>query len=209
MHFYDLYQVHSKEELYEQLTNKCMMIKKENKEFKKSKTSMEMTIERQKTMLAQNEQEIMEKDKKIGLLKDNQRNISDKMRKMERDMNVRFDEYDNKLKIFTEEKMRLISKLNEAKKDKKHNKHEYDDIVKRCGVLQEENDKLLNDIEKLKYFISDTNRRSMELVNNLEYNLAASNGSGNDQSNLSSDISLTMTYSKGRFPAGDTSQNFV
>ena len=219
------FQIHLKEEQTQQLTNKWMVTKKENKELKKSKIAMEMTIERQKSMVKDNEQQIKEKDKKIALLKDNQRNMSDKMRKMEREMNMRFDEYDNKLKMFNDEKVRLHSKLTDAKKETKQSKNDYDEIMKQCGSLQEENDKLLNDVEKLRYLLSETNRKSIQLMecinnnklmmNNLGYNTmtatatSIANADCCAPSQLSSDISLTMTYSKCRFPAGDTSQNYI
>ena len=98
-----MFQIHVKEEQYELLTNKLGILKKENKDLKRQKSSLEVKMERQKLMMTEQEQIMKEKDKKIILLKDNQRNLNDKMKKLD----SVYNEYEQTIQKLTDEKLRF------------------------------------------------------------------------------------------------------
>merc|ERR1711933_694851 len=97
----------SNEEQYQSVSNKWIASKKENKELKKSKHLMEAMLERQKIMINDTKQQIDDKDKKLNLMRANQRNLADKIKKLERNIVEISNKYDKQIDDINEENVRL------------------------------------------------------------------------------------------------------
>jgi len=226
-------QLQTKEEQFENVSNKMVTLKKENREHKKNLSLLEITIERQKSMLEDLkrqkptdnylEHQIKDREKKIAVLKENLR----KTERESRDQKSQYQECDKKMSDLQGQKLKLEAHVNSVAKEMRQLKNEYVNVSEQFVSSKAENAKLVRDIRKLRYCLAETNGKVLSLMQTINYSnkvvqrLAyAMDGDeetdhhDRDRTKHAADhddddhsLSLTMTYSKGtvtRMPHDDT-----
>eukprot|EP01083_Nonionella_stella_P030694 84109_1 len=149
--------LHSKDEQYQSVSNKWMKAKKENKELSKSDSIKDAQLEKQRNIIRDLKQQIVDRDASLNAKKQNERQLEDTIKQMEKEFATKTNEFDEQINSMNEEKVRLNVLLNNSIQEMKENKTDFDE-------LQQDNDTMHEEIRNLKFSIYQSNQKSRELI---------------------------------------------
>merc|ERR1712244_202219 len=101
---------------------------------------------------------------RLRSIKTNQRDLGDKIKRLERKMARIQNENDKQIENMNKEKMLHDVKLNNSLQEMTETKADFDEMVKENESLRAQNVNLIEDIQKIKSIINESNNKSLQLI---------------------------------------------